>query len=30
VDRRGWFDRNSTFVVSALLSITGIVISLTR
>lgn len=30
VDRRGWFDRNSTFVVSALLSITGIVISLAR
>ena len=25
VDRRGWFDRNSTFLVSALLSVTGIV-----
>jgi polysaccharide export outer membrane protein len=30
VDRRGWFDRNSTFVVSALLSITSIVITLAR
>jgi protein involved in polysaccharide export with SLBB domain len=30
VGRRSWFDRNSTFVVSALLSISSIVISLTR
>jgi protein involved in polysaccharide export with SLBB domain len=30
IGRRGWFDRNSTFVVSALLSISSIVISLTR
>jgi hypothetical protein len=30
VDRRGWFERNSTFVVSALLSVTSIVISLAR
>jgi polysaccharide export outer membrane protein len=30
VDRRGWFDRNSTFVVSAILSITSIVITLAR
>ena len=30
VERRGWFERNSTFVVSALLSITSIVITLAR
>lgn len=30
VGRRNWFERNSTFVVSALLSITGIVISVIR
>lgn len=30
VGQRGWFERNSTFVVSALLSITGIVISVLR
>lgn len=30
VGRRSWFDRNSTFVVSALLSITSIAISLVR
>lgn len=30
VGRRSWFDRNSTFMVSALLSVTSIVISLTR
>lgn len=30
VGRRSWFDRNSTFVVSALLSVTSIVISLAR
>jgi polysaccharide export outer membrane protein len=30
VGQRGWFERNSTFVVSALLSITGIVISVIR
>lgn len=30
VGRRSWFERNSTFVVSALLSITGIVISVIR
>jgi protein involved in polysaccharide export with SLBB domain len=30
VDRRGWFDRNSTFLVSAILSVTSIVISLSR
>lgn len=30
VERRSWFDRNSTFIVSALLSITGIIISLAR
>lgn len=28
VDRRSWFDRNSTFVVSTLLSLTSIVIAL--
>jgi protein involved in polysaccharide export with SLBB domain len=28
VERRSWFDRNSTFLVSALLSVTGIVISI--
>ncbi len=28
VDRRSWFERNSTFVVSVLLSVTSIVISL--
>lgn len=30
VDRRSWFERNSTFVVSVLLSVTSIVINLTR
>lgn len=30
VARRSWFDRNSTFIVSALLSVTSIVISLLR
>ncbi len=30
VERRGWFDRNSTFVVSMLLSATGIAITLLR
>jgi protein involved in polysaccharide export with SLBB domain len=30
VDRRGWFDRNSTFVVSALLSATSILIAVLR
>lgn len=30
VDRRGWFDRNSTFVVSTLLSVTSIIIALAR
>lgn len=30
VGRRSWFDRNSTFLVSALLSVTSIVISLMR
>lgn len=30
VGRRSWFDRNSTFIVSALLSITSIVISIVR
>ncbi len=30
VERRGWFERNSTFVVSALLSVTSVVISLIR
>jgi protein involved in polysaccharide export with SLBB domain len=30
VDRRGWFDRNSTFIVSALLSITSIIITIAR
>jgi protein involved in polysaccharide export with SLBB domain len=30
VGRRGWFDRNSTFIVSALLSVSSIVVSLTR
>ena len=28
IGRRGWFDRNSTFLVSAVLSITGIVIAI--
>ena len=28
VDRRGWFDRNSTFLVSAVLSVTTIVVTL--
>lgn len=28
VERRSWFDRNSTFLVSALLSVTGIIASL--
>jgi polysaccharide export outer membrane protein len=30
VERRSWFDRNSTFVVSALLSLTSIVVALAR
>ncbi|HEX2211260.1 MAG TPA: polysaccharide biosynthesis/export family protein [Longimicrobium sp.] len=30
VDRRSWFDRNSTFLVSAILSATSIVIALVR
>lgn len=30
VERRNWFDRNSTFVVSVLLSVTSIVITLVR
>ena len=30
IGRRGWFDRNSTFVVSAVLSVTSILISLVR
>jgi len=30
VNRRGWFDRNSTFLVSAVLGFTSIVISLIR
>lgn len=30
IGRRSWFDRNSTFLVSALLSVTSIVISLLR
>jgi protein involved in polysaccharide export with SLBB domain len=30
VGRRSWFDRNSTFLVSALLSVTSIVITLVR
>lgn len=30
VGRRSWFDRNSTFLVSALLSITSIVVALVR
>jgi protein involved in polysaccharide export with SLBB domain len=30
VDRRSWFDRNSTFLVSAVLSVTSIVITLLR
>ena len=30
VGQRGWFERNSTFVVSALLSVTGILISVLR
>ena len=30
VGRRGWFDRNSTFLVSALLSVTSIVVTLAR
>jgi polysaccharide export outer membrane protein len=30
VGRRGWFDRNSTFVVSALLSITSLIVTLLR
>jgi polysaccharide export outer membrane protein len=28
VERRGWFDRNSTFLVSAVLSVTSIVVTL--
>lgn len=30
VDRRSWFERNSTFVVSTMLSVTSIVIALVR
>ena len=30
VDRRSWFERNSTFVVSTILSVTSIVIALVR
>ena len=30
VERRSWFDRNSTFLVSAMLSVTSIVISILR
>lgn len=30
VGRRGWFDRNSTFVVSALLSVTSLIVSILR
>jgi protein involved in polysaccharide export with SLBB domain len=30
VDRRAWFERNTTFVISALMSLTSIVISFTR
>jgi protein involved in polysaccharide export with SLBB domain len=30
VDRRGWFDRNSTFIVSATIGIAGIVVQLLR
>jgi protein involved in polysaccharide export with SLBB domain len=30
VGRRGWFERNTTFVISALLSVTSLVISITR
>lgn len=30
VGRRGWFERNSTFLVSALLSVTSIIITLAR
>jgi polysaccharide export outer membrane protein len=30
VDRRSWFERNSTFLVSAVLSVAGIVITLLR
>lgn len=30
VQRRSWFERNSTFVVSALLSVTSLIISFTR
>lgn len=30
VERRGWLDRNSTFLVSAMISVTSIVISLVR
>lgn len=30
VDRRSWFDRNSTFVVSALLSATSIIVALVQ
>ena len=30
VERRNWFDRNSTFLVSMVLSVTGIIVSLVR
>jgi polysaccharide export outer membrane protein len=30
VDRRGWFDRNSTFIVSATIGIAGIIVQLLR
>lgn len=30
VDRRGWFDRNSTFIVSATIGLAGIVVQLLR
>lgn len=30
VNRRNWFERNSTFLVSALISVTSIIVSLTR
>jgi polysaccharide export outer membrane protein len=30
VDRRSWFERNSTFVISAMMSLTSLIISLSR
>jgi protein involved in polysaccharide export with SLBB domain len=30
VDRRGWFDRNSTFLVSMILSVTSIIVTLAQ